>query len=487
MRKNIESAGRFRISQSVFKKSNPRVLDGHQLTRKRLDLETRAINIEVQNLLSIVQHQPNYIKKLMGEVVNANISNGKIIHDYIFSEEAEINIQESTKGDKIKKLCLLSRFFYHKKCFSEMTKTDILGYLNSLRKPVSDDPTHRSIGTYNGRQKVLMKFFRWLYSPDEPDQRKRVTPPCMVGVKSLPRREKSPYKPEDIWTAGDHAIFLKYCHTVRDRCWHSMVHDTSARPHELLDLRIKDINFKISSDGIQYAVIHVHGKTTSRTLPLITSIPYVKEWLNGHPFPNSPDCKLFVSVGTNNFGKPITRDGLLKHYQFHYRNVYFPKLLNDPLIPQKDREAIQRMLEKPWNLYIFRHSALTHKSQILKEATLRDHAGWGANSKMPSVYLHYFGTESCNSLLETYGITNKESQASLLISVQGPGCREANKPTSSFCVRCKMVLKHEAFVETLEKEKQKESEIKDLKKRLDTVQHEQNQLLTLINRRFFTR
>jgi hypothetical protein len=122
-------------------------------------------------LLSVVQRQSNYVKKLYNEVVNNNISNGKIIHDYIIAKEAEINIQESTKGDKIKKLCLLSRFLQHKKCFSEMTKNDILSYLNGLRKPVSDDPTHRSIGTYNGKQMVLMKFFRWLYNTDEPDQK----------------------------------------------------------------------------------------------------------------------------------------------------------------------------------------------------------------------------------------------------------------------------------------------------------------------------
>lgn len=216
---------------------------------------------------------------------------------------------------------------------------------------------------------VFMKFFSWLYNPDEPDHRKRITPPCMAGAKGLPRREKSPYKPEDIWTVNDHIIFLKYCHMARDRCWHAMVHDTSARPHELLGLRIKDINFKISPDGIQYAVIHVHGKTTSRTLPLITCIPYVKEWLGNHPFANNPDSKLFVSVGTNNFGQPLTRDGLLKHYQSYYRNTHFPNLIKDPIVPTKDKEAIGRLLDKPWNLYIFRHSALTHKSQILRGHT----------------------------------------------------------------------------------------------------------------------
>jgi len=178
-----------------------------------------------------------------------------------------------------------------------------------------------------------MKFFRWLYNPDEPDHRKRTTPPCMTGIKMLPRKEKSPYKPEDIWTADDHAIFLKYCHMARDRCWHSMIHDTSARPHEILNLTIGDIKFKISDNGTQYAEIHVHGKTTSRTLPLICSIPYVKEWLNVHPFASNPDSKLFVAQGRANFGQPLTRDGMLKHYQSYYRDIYFPNLTTAPGLP----------------------------------------------------------------------------------------------------------------------------------------------------------
>jgi hypothetical protein len=101
---------------------------------------------------------------------------------------------------------------------------------------------------------------------------------------------------------------------------------------------------------------------------------------------------------------------MLKHYQEHYRDDYFPKLLKNRSVPSEDKEAIKKLLLKPWNLYIFRHSALTHKSQILKESTLRDHAGWTMNSKMPSVYLHYFGTESSNSLLEAYGIVKNRIQ-----------------------------------------------------------------------------
>jgi integrase len=434
------------------------------------------------NLEKLVQHQSNYIKRLFREMLDANPSNALIISDYVIAEEAEINIQESTKCDKIKKLCLLSRFFHHKKCFSEMAKSDILSYLNSLRKPNDIDPTHRSIGTYNGRQMVYMKFFRFLYNPDEPDHRKRTTPPCMLGIKMLPRKEKSPYKPEDIWTAADHEIFLKYCPSARDRCWHMMVHDTSARPHEILNLRIGDIQWKNSSDGIQYAEITVHGKTTTRTLPLISSIPYLKELLiSHHPYAKNPDSKLFVSFGRANFGQPLTRDGMLKHYQSYYRDNYFPKLLIDPKIPIEDKEKIAALLKKIWNLYIFRHSALTHKSQILKEATLRDHAGWSVNSKMPSVYLHYFGTESCRSILETYGINKNENSREFgLVSLQCPGCKESNKPNSSFCFKCKMVLKYEVFNEVKERERQKESEIKDLKEKVATIQLEQDQKFSQI-------
>lgn len=84
------------------------------------------------------------------------------------AEQIEINIKESTKTDKIKKLSLLSKYLNHKS-FHKMTKQDILDYLNSLKKTVSDDPKQKSINTYNERQMVFLKFFRWLYSPDEPD------------------------------------------------------------------------------------------------------------------------------------------------------------------------------------------------------------------------------------------------------------------------------------------------------------------------------
>ena len=88
-------------------------------------------------------------------------------------------------------------------------------------------------------------------------QKKWIVPLCMQGIKQLSRKESFPYKPSDLWTSEDHALFLKYCPKKRDKCYHAMANDTSCRLHELLSLKIKDIKFKISLSGIQYAEVHV--------------------------------------------------------------------------------------------------------------------------------------------------------------------------------------------------------------------------------------
>ena len=173
-----------------------------------------------------------------------------------------------------------------------------------------------------------------------------------------------------------------------------MANDMSARPHEILNLKIKDIIFKVTEDGIQFAeVLITGGKTTPRTLPLIDSIPYLKDWIHDHPTGTNPDSWLFVSLANTTFGSRLSYDGLFGQYKYYYKSQYFPKLIEDETVPEVDKAFIRNMLTRPWNLYVFRHSALTEKSLILKEHVLRDHAGWTMTSKMPQVYIHYFGNE----------------------------------------------------------------------------------------------
>jgi hypothetical protein len=148
-----------------------------------------------------------YFNKILTKLACENSENANTICDYITAEETEINIQNSTKEGRIKILVWLSKYHDNKKSFKELSKGDILEFLNNLRKPVSEDPTQRWIGSYNGRQIILSKFFRWLYNPSIPDHTRRETPDCIKGIKQLPRKEKHPIR---LQTCGNQESILYF-------------------------------------------------------------------------------------------------------------------------------------------------------------------------------------------------------------------------------------------------------------------------------------
>jgi integrase/recombinase XerD len=126
---------------------------------------------------------------------------------------------------------LLARFLGDKP-FSNMNRENVLAYLNSFRKSDAEDPMHKWIGTYNIILIHLTKFFKWLYYPNlEP--KKRSKPNVVQNINQLRRKEQSIYKPSDMWTQDDDLLFLKYCPSKRDKCYHMIARDTAARPHEM--------------------------------------------------------------------------------------------------------------------------------------------------------------------------------------------------------------------------------------------------------------
>ncbi len=407
---------------------------------RRIDLITKGL-------------KRTYFNKLLKEIADSeNPLNASMICDYIIAEQNDINIKPSTLEDKIKKLAYLSKY-HSNKSFLQMTRQDILLYLNTLRKSYSEDPSQRWVGTYNSRQMVYLKFFKWLYYPDK-DARDRDIPPCMHGIKQLPKKTKSRYQANDLWTPDEHAVFLKYVPNIRNKCYHAMARDTSARPHELLNLKIKDIIWSMNDTGEQYAEIEIKdGKTGSRTVPLIDSVPYVKAWILAHPTGTNPESWLFVSINGHGFGQKLTPHSMWKNYVEVYQRQYFPSLLKREDIPDKDKEVIKKLLKKPFNPYVQRHTGITEKSKILSDGTLRVYAGWGPASKMLAVYKHLFGNEASKKLLEERGLLPKTEQdkSVILRTKTCPHCKESNIPDARFCQRCQMILTYDAYTSVKKK------------------------------------
>jgi integrase/recombinase XerD len=388
-------------------------------------------------------------------------ANAQAIVDFVMTLNTEINPSKNYRKSIIAVLCRLSK--YNGKNYNDMTRQDILDFLDSFRKSEASDPLHKWIGTYNLFRIILIKFFKWLYSSDI-ESEKRIKPPIVENIPQLKRKEKSVYKPSDMWTSQDDLIFLRYCPSKRMKCYHTMSGDLSARPSEILNLRIKDITWKRIGDK-QYAEAVVNGKTGTRPLLLTNSIPYLKEYINSeHPQPTNPNAPLICGLDRS-YGRHMNENSLLIIYDGYKKRV-FPKLLDNPLVPSEDKQKIKELLKKRWNPYVRRHSALTIKSKILKESILRQHAGWSGSSQMHLKYLHYFGNESNESLLEAYGLIDKSIQIDQLRPKQCPNCDEGNKPDSKFCAKCRMVLTYDAYSETIE-EKQKESEVKELREKYE--------------------
>jgi integrase len=397
--------------------------------------------------------------------------NALVVAEYIIAMKREINPRLSYLRYTIQFLSELART--NSKQYKGMSDQDIYRYLDSNRKPDSQDSLHKWIGSYNIKRIILIRFFKWLFYPNIANAKTRNElsrserrPECIMDIPKLKRKEKSCYKPSDLWTQEDDLLFLKWVTNKRDRCYHTMSRDLSARPHEILSLRIKDVVFK-TTGKIQYAEVLVNGKTGTRPIPLIQSIPYVKDWLSNHPSKNNPNSPLFIGLGRRSLGRQLTIDGL-GHVYNHYKNKFFPGLLVDPTIPNEDKEKIMNLLSKPFNPYVRRHSALTEKSTKLKLHTLNQHAGWTTNSNMAQTYLHYFGNESSDSLLEAYGVVTKENvPLNTLNPKTCPNCNEGNTQDAKFCAKCRMVLTYDAYSETLEKQQEKDSEVKVLQEKYE--------------------
>ena len=116
-----------------------------------------------------------------------------------------------------------------------------------------------------------------------------------------------------------------------------MSRDLSCSPHEILKLKIRDIAFK-TTGNYQYAEVVVNGKTGTRPIPLINSIPYLKDYLDHeHSQPTNPNSPLICGTGKG-LGRHI-RPARIYNIYYEYKEQIFPKLLESPILVSLEIKA----------------------------------------------------------------------------------------------------------------------------------------------------
>jgi integrase/recombinase XerD len=303
---------------------------------------------------------------------------------------------------------------------------------------------------------------------------------------------KSSIKARDIWTDEDTAIFLKYCAGWNPRlaCFHAMARDTSARPSEILPVKLGDIEMKMSADGKLYVPLDVgrYGKKKkSRIVGMTDSIKYYRAWLQHHPASGNPNAFVFISreYSARYGNNPILGGALRADYR-KFRKKYIPTLLKKPDVSPEDKIKLQHIRDnKKWNPYAMRHSSITRlaRNPNINEYTLRQYAGWTKTSNMIDVYTHELKGESFEDVMMAYGIELKDKKETQQLQEELAGricpyCKMQNLPDAQFCSQCEYTLDPEAFLKVREEAEKNKKEAEENKKKLADMTIDMEQVKT---------
>ncbi len=219
------------------------------------------------------------------------------------------------------------------------------------------------------------------------------------------RRKKLP---EEILTEEDIKKLINATSSHRDRALVAVLYESGCRAGEFLLMRIKNIHFDRYG-----AVIIVRGKTGYRRIRLVSSSPYLAEWINVHPSKNDPEAWVWISP----------------------RNL--KRLAYNSLRTILRNAARKAGVKKNVNPHAFRHSRATHLANYLTDAQLKEYFGWVQESDMASVYVHLSGRDVDRAILKLHGIEQEHrSGKNILKPRECLRCGELNPSENTVCRRC---------------------------------------------------
>ena len=94
-------------------------------------------------------------------------------------------------------------------------------------------------------------------------------------------------------------------------------------------------------------------KTGSGPILLSCSFPYVRDWLNEHPFKDEPNARLICDLRTGDRIRSDAINDIMKHLKKRIESLLKAGEIKD----ERERENLEYLLKtKKWNPYCIRHS-----------------------------------------------------------------------------------------------------------------------------------
>lgn len=320
-------------------------------------------------------------------------------------------VQGLSKGRAVKYayyLIKLDKWFG--KSFKDATKEDLKGLIRQIEMSSYASMTKMEFKV------TVRKLYKWIYDDEDyPDMVRwiRVRSPGGTKVRM----------PDQILKKDEVLKLINAAFTSRDKAFIALIYDTGSRIGEILFLRIRNIEF--DKHGAILAIPHF-GKTGSRRVRIVSSVPYLQDWLNKHHDKNNPDAYIWTSVNKRVMSYGAVRSML-------------------------GRLSKRAGITKPTNPHAFRHARATDLASHLTEAQMKIFFGWTMASKMAATYVHLSGRDVDSAILKLHGIQdeNAKEEKDEMAPKTCPRCELSNEATNQFCSRCGLPLDEKSATDIL--------------------------------------
>ena len=363
------------------------------------------------------------------------------------------------QNNNLKAIIAFAEFLGANKNFCQVTSKDqITCFLDTKMKADILDPEKRWITTWNDYLVRIKHFFRWLYNCKAKLDKSYPQSlsvdwetPAFANIRTKRTKRLSPYDENEIWDLEELKTVIKYEPYKRNKAALALLWDLNGRNHEITLLKIKNIRLK---ERYGEGEIPKQAKTGSGPILLTFSYPYVRDWLNEHPFRNTADARLICNL---NNGAPIKPEALwtmMKQLRSRIHRLIETNVISD----DTEKQMLRTLLTtKRFNPYCLRHSSISHDSDFLPEYALRKKVRWSMNSKQPSRYIKArMGNDLKRKILVENGIwTNDDNIKPKSTIADCPRCNLINCLENKYCSACSYPLTTSAFEEIKAAEEQK--------------------------------
>jgi hypothetical protein len=330
--------------------------------------------------------------------------------------------------------------------FQVKNKERITNFLDTKIKGISEDPDKRWITTWNHYLVHIKYFFRWLHNCKIEtacnDQLTEWRTPAFAQIRKKKTKRLSPYSDSEIWDLDELKTIIKYEPSKRNKAAIALMWDLNARNHEITLLRIKHVRLR---ERYGEGEIPHQAKTGSGPILLTFSFPYVRDWLNEHPFRNTPDARLICNLINGASITPDTLWTMMKQLRTRITRMVETETITD----EGEKEKLRALLTtKKFNPYCFRHSSISHDSDFLPDYALKKKVRWSMNSKQPSRYIKArMGNDLKQKILIQNGILSENEVKPKPTVLECGRCQMVCSFDSKYCISCSYPLTPLAYEE----------------------------------------